>query len=92
MLAIQILAFIQCDEKLAEIARNAQTKIIPAGTIVFRQGDPGDCMYIIRYGRIRAFRTDEVGVETDVTELGPGDCFGEIPLLTGRPRAAGRTS
>ena len=76
------------EEKLAEIARGAATRVVPAGTIIFRQGDPGDRMYIIRYGKVRAFRVDEEGVETDVAELGPGDSFGEIPLLTGRPRAA----
>jgi len=76
------------EEKLAEIARSAATKVVPAGTILFRQGDQGDIMYIIRYGKVRAFRVDEEGVETDLAELGPGDSFGEIPLLTGRPRAA----
>jgi len=76
------------EEKLAEIARGATTRVVPAGTIIFRQGDQGDKMYIIRYGRVRAFRADEGGVETDLAELGPGDSFGEIPLLTGRPRAA----
>lgn len=76
------------EEKLAEISRGAATKVVPAGTILFRQGDQGDRMYIIRYGRVRAFRVDEYGIETDLAELGPGDSFGEIPLLTGRPRAA----
>jgi rhodanese-related sulfurtransferase len=76
------------EEKLAEIARGATTRVVPAGTILFRQGDSGDSFYIIRYGRIKAFRVDDEGVETDLAELGPGDSFGEIPLLTGQPRTA----
>jgi len=76
------------DEKLAEIARSAETRVVPAGTVIFRQGDPGDSFYIVRYGRIRVFRVDEEGVETDLGELEPGDSFGEIPLLTGQPRTA----
>jgi len=76
------------DEKLAEIARSAETRIVPAGTVIFRQGEPGDSFYIVRYGRIRVFRVDEEGVETDLGELEPGDSFGEIPLLTGQPRTA----
>lgn len=76
------------EEKLAEIARGAATRVVPAGTVLFRQGDPGDSFYIIRYGRVRAFRADAEGVETDLAELGPGDSFGEMPLLTGQPRTA----
>ncbi|MBN2466970.1 MAG: cyclic nucleotide-binding domain-containing protein [Deltaproteobacteria bacterium] len=76
------------DEKMAEIAKLVETRIVPAGAIIFREGEPGDSFFIIRYGRVRAFRTDEEGIETDLGELGPGDSFGELALLTGNPRSA----
>jgi rhodanese-related sulfurtransferase len=74
--------------KLAEIVKMIPTIVFPPGSIVFRQGEPGDSFYIIRSGRIRAFRSDEKGVETELGVLGPGDGFGELSLLTGNPRTA----
>jgi rhodanese-related sulfurtransferase len=75
-------------EKLAEIARVAQNKVMPAGTVIFRQGDPGESFYVIRSGKVRAYRENEEGVITDLAVLGPGDGFGELNLLTGGPRVA----
>jgi len=75
-------------EKLNEIIKEIKTIVLPAGTVIFRQGDPGDNFYLIRSGKIRAFRTNEEGVETDLGILGPGDGFGELALLTGNPRSA----
>ncbi len=75
-------------ETMAEIAKRVQTKTFPAGTVIFQEGDPGDSYYIIRSGRVRAFRKDEDGVVTYLAELGPGDGFGELSLLTGSPRSA----
>jgi CRP-like cAMP-binding protein len=75
-------------EELAEIVKTIHTLVLPPGTVVFRQGDPADSFYFIRSGKIRAFRRDENGVETELGILGPGDGFGEVALLTGNPRTA----
>jgi CRP-like cAMP-binding protein/rhodanese-related sulfurtransferase len=74
------------EEQLAAIAQVVQEKVVPANTIIYRQGDPGDSFYIIHSGKIRVFLSGEDGVETDLNQLGPGDCFGEIALLTEEPR------
>lgn len=76
------------EEKLAEITRIAQEEVVPAHTIIFRQGDPGDSYYIIQSGKVRVFRKGREGVETDLSQLGPGESFGEMALLTGKPRSA----
>lgn len=75
-------------DKLAEIVKMIPTIVYPADTVVFRQDEMGDTFYIIRSGRIRAYRSDEKGVETELGVLGPGDGFGELSLLTGNPRTA----
>jgi len=74
-------------EQLVEIAQVIQGKVVPANTIIFRQGDPGDSFYIINSGKIRVFLRGEDGVETHLKQLGPGDSFGEIALLTDEPRS-----
>ena len=71
-----------------EIAQRVQTEIVPADTIVFRQGDPGDNFYIIYSGKARVFRKDRDGEKTELAVLGPGDSIGETALLTGEPRSA----
>jgi CRP-like cAMP-binding protein len=54
-----------------------------AGDEIVRQGDPGDFYYAITSGRVAVVRD---GVE--VTQLGPGKCFGEEALVSGEPRNA----
>jgi CRP-like cAMP-binding protein len=76
------------EAKLLEIARIAEKKTVTAHTVLYRQGDPGDAFYVIISGKVRVFRRGREGVETDFSHLGPGDSFGEMALLTGRPRTA----
>jgi NADH dehydrogenase len=60
-----------------------------ADEIVFREGDEGDRLYIIVNGRVQMVR--ELGEEGDggvLAELGPGECFGEMALVTENPRNA----
>lgn len=60
---------------------------LPAGEIVFDQGDPGDALYIIEEGRVAVMRTER-GRTTTLAHLGKGETFGEMALLTERTRTA----
>jgi len=75
-------------EKLDEITRALEEKIVPPHTIIFRQGDPGDAFYIINSGKVRVFRKEADGVETDLSQLGPAESFGEMALFTREARSA----
>jgi len=68
--------------KLAEIARDAKEEVLPAHHIVFQEGDPGDSFYIINSGKVRLFKKGNGGVEIPIVELGPGEFFGQVALLT----------
>jgi serine/threonine-protein kinase len=62
-------------------------RVFAAGSIVFNEGDPPDCAYIITYGRARVFKT--VGKRRVVLrELTPGSAFGEAALFSATPRSA----
>jgi rhodanese-related sulfurtransferase len=76
------------EDILKEIARVSETRVIPGGTTIFREGDPADSFWIIDAGRVRVFLKDDEEVETTLSELGPGQSFGEVALLTGEPRSA----
>jgi CRP-like cAMP-binding protein len=60
---------------------------LPAGTMLFRQGDPGEEMFVISRGRVRLMLIHE-DHEKEIDLLGPGDFFGELSLLYGAPRTA----
>jgi len=60
---------------------------IAAGNVIFRQGDPGDSMFIVERGRVRIVLACE-GQESEVAVLGAGDFFGELSLLSGAARTA----
>ncbi len=62
-------------------------KACVAGTVLFREGDSGDCMYVIQTGRIRISKEIPGGQNT-VAVLGPGEFLGEMAILNSKPRTA----
>ena len=58
-----------------------------AGETIFRQGEPGQTMYIIAEGSVEISQESEGG-KWVLACLGPNDFFGEMALITGRPRTA----
>jgi flavin-dependent dehydrogenase len=57
------------------------------GEVIVRQGEPGDCMYIIQDGRVEV-SMEENGVEVQIAVLGPGELFGEMAICDGEVRSA----
>ena len=60
------------------------------GTVVFRQGETGDRLYIVKSGVLEVLSTAEGGGPDapPVAYLGEGEVLGELALLTGSPRSA----
>jgi len=56
--------------------------------VICKAGDPGDKMFIIINGTVKVVVTSEEGEEKVIADLGSGDYFGEMSLLTGEPRSA----
>jgi CRP/FNR family transcriptional regulator, cyclic AMP receptor protein len=55
------------------------------GTVVFREGEPSDVVFLLQSGRIRLFK--QVGaIERSLRVVRPGDLFGELALLEGSHR------
>jgi len=69
--------------ELAKIAEITAEIVTPAGTLVFKEGEYGDELFIIVEGRIRISRGDRV-----LATLDARDYFGEMSLLDGEPRSA----
>lgn len=73
---------------LAAIAQAVEPLVVPGHSVIFREGDPGDSLYIISSGSTRIFRKNEAGMDMDLSIKGPGETFGEMALLTGESRTA----
>jgi CRP-like cAMP-binding protein len=77
------------DKALAELAQASQRKKIPKGNYLFFQSDPAEAAYVVRNGSIAIILTSSDGRELLINEMRPGDCFGEVGVLTGLPRSTG---
>jgi small-conductance mechanosensitive channel/CRP-like cAMP-binding protein len=76
------------EEQLVILSRNA--KLLPFGTGEFLivQGEKGDSLFIVDRGRVEISILAADGSKIALAELGPGESFGEVSLLTGEKRSA----
>src|SRR5919197_2864736 len=75
-------------EELEKVARVAVPRSYPAGSIILREGDAGDTCYILRSGGARVVRQHADGRAITLTNLGPGEIFGELAMFGGEVRSA----
>ncbi len=76
------------DEAIEAIAVLCVSRRLDPGETLFLKGDPGDALYALRRGQIRISTGSASGKRLTLNLLGPGDVFGEVALLDGRPRTA----
>ena len=67
---------------IAEVARLLRPRDYPAGAVIMRRGEAGDCMYFVVEGEV------EIQLQSGPLYLGADQFFGELALLTGDPRNA----
>jgi CRP-like cAMP-binding protein/Zn-dependent protease len=70
-------------EALGDLIEHGAWVTASPGEAIITQGEAGDAFYAIRSGRVDVIRDGEA-----VTQLGPGDHFGEVALLNDQPRNA----
>eukprot|EP00842_Homolaphlyctis_polyrhiza_P006098 jgi/Hompol1/648/HPOL_001481-RA len=71
-----------------KIADALESVTFADGDVIIKQGDVGDSFYIIESGEANVTQTDENGVEHFMHVYKKGDYFGELALLTDKPRKA----
>jgi CRP/FNR family transcriptional regulator, cyclic AMP receptor protein len=73
---------------LARLSLASRRRHAPKGSLIFSQLDQPDAFYIVQSGKVAIVLASAGGRELVINEMRPGDCFGELGLLTGRPRSA----
>ncbi|HLX20432.1 MAG TPA: cyclic nucleotide-binding domain-containing protein [Gaiellaceae bacterium] len=71
-------------QTLAELAKRMEREEVPPGTVLVREGEPGDRFYVVFAGMLGVTQRDFGGRSL----LRPGDYFGEVSLAMDVPRTA----
>ena len=75
-------------EEFTEFTKMMNVHPLPAGMPIVEQGDSGKSVYIIASGSGKIHTRLLSGERGDLAQLWPGDFFGEMAFLTGKPRTA----
>jgi len=59
-----------------------------ADEVIVQEGDPGTSFYLIAEGDLAVRTNDPSGKPMTLAQLGAGEFFGEVAVLTGKPRTA----
>jgi len=91
---VATLPEIPVDSALARLFRQPRARdetiwfSLPGGSKLFGQGDPSDQLYIVRTGRLGAFRREEGQEPQFLGVIRPGEPAGEMALIAGVPHSA----
>lgn len=76
-------------DEMVAVIQGLKLLTVERGDVILREGQPGASLYMITSGRVRAFRKDARGrKQLPLGDLQEGAFFGEMSVLTGRPRMA----
>jgi hypothetical protein len=76
------------NDELVAVMGGLQLIQYNAGDLVVAQGEPGDSLFLVTTGTVKAWIRNREGRNVLVRRLADGDFFGEISVLTGSPRTA----
>lgn len=76
-------------EEREAIVREMEVETHDEGSVIITEGDPGSSMYVIASGEVKVYTRGTGNTGTIyLARLGEGDFFGEVSVLTGKPRTA----
>jgi hypothetical protein len=75
-------------EELVALIGGLELVTAEPGEILMSAGEPGDSLYVLTTGLVRAYTRTQEGRHVQARLMTDGDFFGEISVLTGNPRTA----
>jgi cAMP-dependent protein kinase regulator len=76
------------EDELLAVMRGLELLTFEPGDIIITEGDPGDSLFILTTGVVKAFLKNPEGGQRLVRTMTDGAFFGEISILSGKPRTA----
>jgi len=80
------------EDELVAVIRGLRLLTFDPGDVLVTEGAPGASLFVLTTGTVKAFVKNARGDSIKVHELGEGSFFGEISILTGKPRTATLTA
>lgn len=77
---------------LKEIAPDVRIVHLKEGDVIFREGDPGDFLYLVGEGSVKISKSGRGGQQETLGLIQSGNFFGEMALLDNEPRSAMATA
>lgn len=72
-----------------ELIQHIECQLYPANYVIFKEGDDGEKMYLIRRGSVVVSKQRTDGKPADlIANIGPGQFFGEMALISNEKRNA----
>ncbi|MEP6685758.1 MAG: ATP-binding protein [Verrucomicrobiota bacterium] len=87
----QLFAGIQSDI-FEDIGRDVGLVSLGEGEVIFREGDPGDSLYLVGQGKVKISKAGRGGEQETLGFVRSGSFFGEMALLDAQPRSAMATA
>ena len=85
----KVSLFSKLDEDLLQtVARHSRKRRFKANEYLFHKDDPGYTLYIILAGHVHVQNIAANGEVVHIARRGPGEMFGEMSLIDGKPRMA----
>ncbi len=75
-------------DELQDLRQIAQERQFDAGQRIFREGDPGNGVYVIEDGSVEIAHLSDLKQHRVFSRLGPGEIFGEMAVIEDLPRSA----
>jgi hypothetical protein len=75
-------------EELMAVMEGLRLLTFGPGDIIITEGEPGDSLFVLTTGFVKAWIRNPQGRHVQVRQMEEGSFFGEIALLTGKPRTA----
>lgn len=75
-------------QALEELLDSTSVRSFAAEETIVREGDPGLSLFLIEEGSVEVVTKDPAGHPLVLGHMGAGEFFGEVSVLTGRPRTA----
>jgi CRP-like cAMP-binding protein len=71
-----------------DVVRGLRLLTYEPGDIILTEGEPGGTLYLLTTGAVKVFVRNPASRNIEVRVLREGDFFGEVSILSGRPRTA----
>jgi signal transduction histidine kinase len=75
-------------DMVSELGSHMALLRFDADDIIFEEGEPGDCLYLVVEGSVRISKLGRGGNQETLNFINPGNFFGEMALIDGQPRSA----